>query len=134
MRYFRFNKLVRDRIVEHMKKNNQIAYGVRKLNNQEYKQELIKKIKEETEELELAESDEQFKEELADLQEVIDCLKNSVNLSEKELLIQQQQKSEKNGGFQKKLYIDYMGLEDEDSWLDYFLTQPHKYPEITEEL
>lgn len=75
MRKFRFNKLVRDKIVDGMrsvggKPNHRV------LNNEEFKIELIRKIQEEAKEFELQPNDD-IVELLADVQEVLDTLSKS---------------------------------------------------------
>ncbi len=130
MRYFKFTKLVRDKIVEHMKSNNQESFGVRVLDNEEYIKELSKKVIEEAQELDNVTNLEELKEELADVQEVMDYLRKALGMSDEDIKKYQEKKIEKNGGFDSKFFVDHVGVEDDNQWLDYYLKNPNKYPEI----
>ena len=130
MRYFRYAKLVRDKIIEHMKSNNQITYGVRILNDEDYIKELLKKVIEEAQELDNVTDMEDLKEELADVQEVLDYLKKLLGMTDEDVKKYQEKKILKNGGFNDKIYVDYVGVEEDNQWLDYYLKNPGKYPEI----
>ena len=57
MRYFKFEKLVRDNIVSQMIDNNQEPRGTRRLDDDEFITELIKKVLEEVEEMKRIASD-----------------------------------------------------------------------------
>jgi len=54
MKYFKFAKLVRDKILPSMESIGQKPKGVRKLNDKDFISELIKKVLEEEKELETA--------------------------------------------------------------------------------
>lgn len=101
MKYFQFNKLVRDKIVENMKKSKQETIGVRKLKNKEYTEELKKKLKEETEEFLNVTDTSKLQEELADIQEVIDYLKDVLKMKDSDFKKFKKEKLEKSGGFEK---------------------------------
>jgi predicted house-cleaning noncanonical NTP pyrophosphatase (MazG superfamily) len=93
-----YNKLVRDNIPDQLRAKD-IAFEERVASDTEYKQELIKKVGEETAEF-LA---DKSVEELADLQEVINTLKQLpeyVNLEEVRLA-----KLADKGGFEKRIIL-----------------------------
>lgn len=88
---FSFQKLVRDKIVDHI-----IANGgkpiYKTLLQQDYIRELCTKLKEEVAEI----NETNFLDELADVQEIIDTLLIETNQTKNDLMKTQQQKREKN--------------------------------------
>jgi predicted house-cleaning noncanonical NTP pyrophosphatase (MazG superfamily) len=96
-----FNKLVRDKIPEIITADNAIPV-TRKLNEAEYLEELIKKLKEETAEFE----DDKNLEELADIQEVINALCVAIGETPKSLEDTRKQKLQKRGGFEKRIFLE----------------------------
>ncbi len=96
-----YNKLVRDKIIEIIESKGQKA-EYRFLNDEEYLKELHKKLFEEANEF----VEEDDKEELADLLEVIYAIANvkKIDLAEVEKI--RLQKRTKRGGFEKKIYLE----------------------------
>jgi predicted house-cleaning noncanonical NTP pyrophosphatase (MazG superfamily) len=132
MKQFKFSKLVRDHIVEKMISNDQQPQGVRKLGKKEFLKELKNKLLEESKELLLVENLEETKEEIADIYEVLSYIKQIVNLSDNELSKLVLKKRNVNGGFDKKIYISSVKLEENNKWINYYLANPNKYPLIKE--
>jgi len=130
MKYFKFTKLVRDKILSHMKNANHRVYGVKRLNDSEYFKALKTKLVEEAKELKLSKDLENMKEELADVQELINYLKSELNLSDVDLQEYQQRKVSKNGAFDNRTYIGSVGVEKDNKWCDYYLASPDKYEEL----
>ena len=130
MRYFKFAKLVRDKIIPHMLDNNQKPQGTRKLNDDEFIIELIKKVLEEANEMKNFKSKDDLKHELADVYEVLDYIKDILKVTDSELAELKKQKKAKNGGFNERMYIEDVGVEEDNEWLKYYLDNPDKYPEI----
>lgn len=96
-----YNKLVRDKIPNIINKDNRVAI-TRKLSDEEYFNELNKKLKEEvTEYLE-----DYNVEELADIVEVIYGILKSKNVSIEEFEIIRLNKVNKNGAFDKKIFLE----------------------------
>ena len=99
-----YNKLVRDNIPNIIKSNGETPI-IRILTNEEYKQELEKKLYEEYQEV-LESSDEDRIEELADMLEVIkslakledNCLEDIINVAN--------QKNSKRGSFNDKIFLE----------------------------
>jgi len=95
-----YKKLVRDNIPDIIKNNGQMAKTVI-LNDAEYTVALEKKLKEETREYlhsrELTE--------LADILEVVEALAKNQGASFEEVLELKRQKQEKNGAFDKRIYL-----------------------------
>lgn len=99
-----FNKLVRDKIPEIIKSNNEIP-TTRVLDDKEYKEELLRKLLEECNEVINASTKEETLEEIADTLEVLDSLIKLNNSSLEEVRKIQDTKRTKRGGFEKRLYL-----------------------------
>lgn len=130
LRRFKFEKLVRDNIIPQMKQNNQRPVGVRKLGKKEFIHELLRKMAEETSELFSTKNNDELKEELSDVLEIIKYLKKELNLTTGEINAVQKKKRKKNGGFDKRLYLDSVEISEDNKWLEYYLKYSDKYPEI----
>ncbi len=96
-----YNKLVRDNIPEIIKNNGQTAY-LSILDEEQYYNELKKKLLEETNEF--LESSEV--EELADIVEVVDALAKAQGSSLENVIEIKNKKSSKNGKFEKRLFLE----------------------------
>lgn len=128
MRRFRFDKLVRDGIVPAIEAaGNRPEYRV--LEDEEYVMELKKKLVEEMAEVPGASGDD-LVEELADVMEIVDALLVTLGVSEEELRAVMDKKREKVGGFEDRLYVEYVDADDESEWVEYYLENPDKYPEV----
>lgn len=99
-----FNKLVRDRIPEIIRNNNEEAI-TRILNDEEYKDALENKLLEEYNEVLNAEGND-YLEELADMLEVIDALASTQNKSLEDIIKIKENKCEKRGGFKNKIFLE----------------------------
>lgn len=93
-----YNKLVRDNIPGVLDKKG-VSYEKRIASPEEYKQELIKKLREELEEFEQAGDIE----ELADVLEVIEALKQLPEYQDVENI--RIQKKEERGGFEGRIIL-----------------------------
>lgn len=93
-----YNKLVRDKIPEILDAKG-VEYEKRVATSEEYKAELIKKLAEEIREFEEACSPE----ELADVIEVIEALRQLPEYSEVETI--RMQKKEERGGFKERIIL-----------------------------
>lgn len=95
-----YNKLVRDRIIEIIEEDGRKA-NYRVLDEEEYREELNKKLQEEVKEY----LEENCVEELADIVEVIYGILKSMNVSLEEFEKVRLDKKEKRGGFDKRLFL-----------------------------
>jgi len=93
-----YNKLVRDKIPEILDEKN-IPYEKRIATDEEYREELFKKLKEETDEF----LEESIPEELADVIEVIEALKQLPSYSDVEEV--RLKKREERGGFDERIIL-----------------------------
>ena len=100
----RYNKLIRDRILEIIKAAGEKPYW-RVLGRKEYTKEIKKKILEEAKELIEVKKKEEIINEIVDIQELIDILVSELGLTKSEIQKQQKIKNKKRGGFKKKLFL-----------------------------
>jgi predicted house-cleaning noncanonical NTP pyrophosphatase (MazG superfamily) len=96
-----YNKLVRDKIPEVIKKSGGVA-EFKKLSGKEFEAELLKKVGEEAGGLLNTKSKKELVSELAD---VIDEIKKFKKIKESELKNAMEANMEKKGGFKKKLFL-----------------------------
>lgn len=96
-----YNKLVRDKITDIIEADGRVA-KYRILDNNEYRQELNKKLQEEVKEY----LEDNNVEELADIVEVIYGILSSMNVSIQEFEKMRINKQEKRGAFEKKIYLE----------------------------
>lgn len=100
-----YNKLVRDRIPEIIKSNKGEPF-IRILSDEEYKQELEKKLLEEYNEVLQTKTREERIEELSDMLEIIKALAVLEQSSLEEVIEVSNQKALKRGGFEQKIYLE----------------------------
>ena len=101
-----YNKLIRDKIPEIIKQDNAVA-KIRILNDQEYFDELFKKLIEEIKEAEESKDNKKdLTKEIGDAYEVIDALIEHFGLSKDEILDLQKERREKRGGFNQRLFLE----------------------------
>ncbi|MBM7648652.1 putative house-cleaning noncanonical NTP pyrophosphatase (MazG superfamily) [Bacillus ectoiniformans] len=105
-----YNKLVRDRIPEVIEQAGK-TFTTRILDEQEYKQELRKKMDEELVEYKTANNDEEAMEELADLLELIHAATKIHGADFDQLESIRKKKADKRGGFDERIYL--IEVEDE---------------------
>lgn len=100
-----YNKLVRDKIPEIIENDGETPI-VKTLNDNEYRIELEKKLKEEYEEVLSANGKEERLEELADMLEIISALASLEDEDIQTVINIMDKKREKRGGFTKKLFLE----------------------------
>lgn len=99
-----YQKLVRDKIPEIIKNNNETPI-IRTLNNKEYINELEKKLYEEYIEVLSAKGNDKL-EELADMLEVITALANTENKTLDDIIKIANNKKDKRGAFNDKIFLE----------------------------
>jgi len=100
----RYNKLIRDRILEIIKEAGEKPY-FRILNKKEYFEEVKKKVVEEAKELTKVKNKKGVINEVVDIQELLDVLISELGLTKSQIKKQQKIKNKKRGGFKKKLFL-----------------------------
>lgn len=96
-----YKKLVRDKIPEIIRSSGAEPV-TRILDEKEYLNELVKKLKEEVAEFE----EDHSIEELADIQEVLLALYEALGINPDELETIRDKKAAKNGAFKKRIFLD----------------------------
>ena len=99
-----YNKLVRDKIPEIIENSGENPV-IRVLKDDEYKQELEKKLLEEYNEVLKSENSEERIEELADMLEIIISIAKLENKSLNDIIEIANKKKESRGGFEKKIFL-----------------------------
>lgn len=128
MAKFKFNKLVRDKIVGNIKKSgDNPKYKI--LSDAEYIKELKRKLIEECNEIANS-SKNNLPEEIADIQDIIDSIIYSFKISNKDIKRIQSQKRKKSGSFKKNIYIETVETKEDSEWNQYYRKNPAKYPEV----
>ena len=123
---FRFNKLVRDGIVSQMQQKGDQPHW-RHLGHTEIVDACFNKLTEEVAELRL---DSELVNELADVQELLQCLAREVGISQQKIKIAQRQKRLAAGSFRQGIFIDWVVVPPHSPWLSYYLQHPDKYPQL----
>ena len=108
-----YNKLIRDRIPEIIKDDNKLC-EVRILDNSEFSREVYRKLLEEMTELSNASSRDEIINEMADIHELLDTLRDIHNIHLNEVLTKQISKGLTNGKFERKLFLISVG---EKEWI-----------------
>jgi hypothetical protein len=70
-------------------------------------------------------------EELADIQELIDILLKTLHVTKKDFNKTRKNKNIVAGSFKNKQYIDYADIKEDSEWIQYYIRNSEKYPEIT---
>lgn len=103
----------------------------RVLNREEYLAELVNKVTEEASEIPLdATADpEKVLEELADLFEVVEAIRETLGVDKADLARARQQKITQKGDFSERYYIESVTLAKNSPWIEYFRANSERYPE-----
>jgi predicted house-cleaning noncanonical NTP pyrophosphatase (MazG superfamily) len=104
MKKYIYNKLIRDNIPTIIEKDNR-ACIVSVLDDEKFYLELKKKLIEEANEVLAASTRDELISEIADMYEIIDKLKGIYSIEDLEVSKIQNLKAEKNGKFEKKLFL-----------------------------
>lgn len=130
-RRFSMEKLVRYNIDYYMRQG--FTQKLSFLTGEALLQALKHKLLEESQEVLGAVDKSHLVEELADLQEIILSIMALSEILPHELEEKRIEKRIKTGGFEKGVYIHYVDIPQDSPLLDYFLSQPQKYPEMEAE-
>lgn len=132
---FYLEKLVRNKVVEKCKADPQVLHTeYHQLDRAAYRRELQRKIYEEANEIPLGDDRlEEALQELADLQAVLDALRDDFGFLPQQVQDAVARKAAHAGGFQKRYYIAYNDLAEDSKWVEIFRAQPEKYREENNE-
>ncbi|MBI2984159.1 MAG: nucleoside triphosphate pyrophosphohydrolase [Candidatus Kerfeldbacteria bacterium] len=104
MKKIYYHKLIRDRVPLVMKKNG-AAFRVKRLDLKSYQRELLKKVGEEASSLPRLRSKREMASELADTIDVINAIKRTFKISERQIKSEQRKAFVRKGGFKKRLFL-----------------------------
>jgi len=99
-----FNKLIRDNIPSIIEKDDKTCV-ITVLDDDQFLIELKGKLVEESKEVVAANTRDELINEIADIQEIVDKLKDIYTINQEEIEIVQLKKALKNGKFDKKLFL-----------------------------
>ncbi len=128
MHKFLQNKLWRDKAADLMRATGSIIH-VKQLDDLQYEEQLKMKLREEIEEVCVAQGNTELIEELADVFEVIDAVCALQKISLEEVRTVQQEKRDKRGGFFERVFVTIAEHVARSSGEKYCRAQPDKYPE-----
>lgn len=128
-RRFRFEKIIRDKIPDIMKKKNKQPV-LRVLEGDDYILKLKEKLVEEMEEFMRAASPEEGCLELADMLEVIHALSTALGQSYESVEQQRIAKKNEKGGFEGGIYCTSVEMDATNPDVSYYEASPQQYPEI----
>jgi len=97
----KYDKLVRDKIPEYIKKKGGTPI-IHIANNEEYWKKLKEKLLEEMKEF----FEDETIEEMADIQEVIDAISNYKKFNKKQIESERKKKIKERGAFKKKIILE----------------------------
>lgn len=136
MRRFKMETLVRDKMPKRLGKLGVSIEGY-SLKSKDLIEHLKLKLQDEVEEVLLATTSKDIKEEIADVLEVLYAIAKYHGLQIEHLEKKRLQKHAERGGFSKGLYVEYIEVDENEEEahpvIEYCLAQPDKYPEITDQ-
>lgn len=100
-----YRKLVRDRIPAIIKADGMHPV-MRKLTEKKFKEEVLKKIIEEAEEIHKANSHKELIKEFADLHEIVATAMSAHRISSKEVQKIRAKRHKERGGFKKRVFLE----------------------------
>lgn len=129
MRKFKTDILIRNNRLKIMQDNGlQVEYQI--LSDDDYIRALKAKLVEEAKEVAESNHLSDIKNELADVLEVFEHLLDVYRISLKEIENIKLLKQRSIGKFDKKIKTISVSMKDDHEELSYYLSKPHKYPEI----
>ena len=109
MKIIKYEKLIRDKIPEIIKKDNAIP-KISILSQKKFIKELKRKIFEEAEELKTAKNKDEIINELADISEILLTIAKTEKINWKRIEQKRKMKFKERGGFKKKLFLNEIRL------------------------
>lgn len=126
---FKIDKLIRDKLPEIMRKYDAKVFE-RVMEKDEYITKLKDKLFEEVQEVNEASSKKDICEELGDLLEVIKSVARINDIEFEDVLQAAEDKKVQKGGFEKRIYVDYVEVKEGHPMIEYYRKNKDKYPEI----
>lgn len=104
MKVIRYNKLIRDKIPQIIKRDNAIP-KLSILNQKRFVEELKKKLAEESVELQMASGKKEVLNELSDILEIIQAVARIEKIKWTEIEKKRKVKAKERGGFKKRFFL-----------------------------
>ena len=102
-----YNKLVRDGIKDKIERNGETCEVRELTDNEEFEQELLKKVREEAEGLSKATNRQEFLAEYADLMAVLDALTQLLEISEADIRVAITENVQKKGLYKNRHFLHW---------------------------
>lgn len=128
-RCFKVDKLIRDKVPNYLRNRN-VQTNERVMDHDEYLDRLRNKLFEEVKEVIDAKNKEELTEELGDVLEVMLAYAKESDIPFEAIDKARIRKKNEYGGFEAKIYNASVELNSDDDYVNYFLSNPEKYPEI----
>jgi predicted house-cleaning noncanonical NTP pyrophosphatase (MazG superfamily) len=132
-KYFKCDKLVRDKVISILESQN-IEIFQKTIDREEYIFALKKKLVEEAQEILEANSRDELLEEMSDVMEVMNYLSSSLEIPFEEIEAARIEKKSRGGGFNNMMYIEKIGIDENNPAIERYLKKPEQYPEINSEI
>ena len=104
MKKIYYKKLIRNKIPKRIEESNG-KYLCKKLNSEEFKNELLKKVQEESLGIVVSKNKKELVSEIGDVLDVIDEIKKNFKITSKEIVDSRKIEFERKGGFTKRLFL-----------------------------
>lgn len=108
-RFFK-NKLVRDNIVELLKEEDVTSQSYMIEDDNEFLDAITQKLIEELQEVFASENNSELLAELADFEDVLELFKKFLKIDQKEIEAKKAAKKAINGGFEKRVFLEYIDV------------------------
>ncbi len=102
-----YNKLVRDGIKDKIERNGETSEVRELTDNEEFEQELLKKVREEAEGLSKAKNRDEFLAEYADLMAVLDALTQLLEITDADIRVAITENVAKKGLYKKRHFLHW---------------------------
>lgn len=127
LRRFKIDKLIRDRLPDMMRAKGILVYE-RIMEENEFMDKLKDKLLEEALEVKRSDNQEELKEELADILEVIHALSQASGIPMPQIEELREEKRKTKGGFDKKIYNPFVDIDENNPAISDYLSKSEKYP------
>lgn len=126
---FKVEKLIRDKMPDIIRQHG-IEGCFRIMELKEYISCLKAKVLEEADEVATAANLSELREELGDLLEVMLTLASCYNLTLEDIQAAAAEKRAVKGGFEGRVYNEFVEMTAENAYFERYRSLPHKYPEV----
>ncbi len=126
---FKIEKLVRNRTLERLAAAD-VTASSQTLSAEEYPVHIKKKLIEESHEVASASTPEELCSELADVLEAVRAIAQATKIPFDDVEKKRLEKLESRGGFDKRIYLNYIEMDENNSKYQYHKNKPQEYPEI----